>query len=81
VASSRPEWPPDGSKIAFVSDRGDHSFIAVYDFAAKSLIYMEPTVDHDRDPVWSPDGKQVAFLRMATGGESGARGARRTGEP
>jgi hypothetical protein len=62
VTSSQPEWSPDGSKIAFVSDRGDHSFAAVYDFAAKSLTYMEPTVDHDRDPVWSPDGKQVAFI-------------------
>jgi dipeptidyl aminopeptidase/acylaminoacyl peptidase len=83
VTASQPEWSPDGSKIAFVSDRGDHSFIAVYDFAAKSLTYLEPTVDRDRDPVWSPDGKQVAFLRMAAGGggEGGGRGGRRTGEP
>jgi Tol biopolymer transport system component len=43
---------------------------------------MEPTVDHDLDPVWSPDGKQVAFLRMATGGSEGSgRGGRRSGEP
>jgi dipeptidyl aminopeptidase/acylaminoacyl peptidase len=68
VTSSQQEWSPDGSKIAIVSDRGDHSFVAVYDFSAKSLTYLEPTVDHDRDPVWSPDGKQVVFIRIANGG-------------
>jgi dipeptidyl aminopeptidase/acylaminoacyl peptidase len=70
VASSQPEWSPDGSKIAFVSDRGAHSFIAVYDFGVKSLSYTEPTVDRDGDPVWSLDGKQVAFIRIAFGGRA-----------
>ena len=28
-------WSPDGARLAFVSGRGDHSFIAVYDIAAR----------------------------------------------
>ena len=68
------EWSPDGSKIAFVSDRGNHSFIAVYDFGAKTLTYMEPTVDRDQLPAWSPDSRQVAFVRVPAGGGRGGRG-------
>ncbi|HEY1339776.1 MAG TPA: prolyl oligopeptidase family serine peptidase [Bryobacteraceae bacterium] len=78
VIASDPEWSPDGSKIAFVSDRTTHGFIAVYDFASKDLSYLDPTVDRDMAPEWSPDGKQIAFIRMQAGG--GGRGGR-TGEP
>ncbi|MGA2143475.1 MAG: prolyl oligopeptidase family serine peptidase [Bryobacteraceae bacterium] len=67
-------WSPDGSKLAFVSDRVNHSFIAVYDFGAKALTYMEPTVDRDQSPAWSPDSRQVAFVRVPAGG--GGRGGR-----
>jgi len=62
VAAADPQWSPDGSKLAFVSDRGNHSFIAVYDVAGKTLSYLDPTVDRDGEPAWSPDGKQIAFL-------------------
>ena len=60
-------WSPDGSKLAFVSDRGNHSFIGVYDVAAKALAYLDPSVDRDFNPVWSQDGKQLAFVRIPAG--------------
>ncbi|HEV8580609.1 MAG TPA: prolyl oligopeptidase family serine peptidase [Thermoanaerobaculia bacterium] len=57
-------FSPDGSKLAFVSHRGDHDFIGVYDVAAKTLRWIEPSVDSDNEPVWSPDGTRLAFLRI-----------------
>lgn len=56
-------FSPDGSRLAFTSNRGDHSFIGVYDVATKSLRWIAPSVDGDSDPVWSPDGTRIAFLR------------------
>ncbi len=57
-------WSPDGAKLAFASGRGDHGFIAVYDVAAKTLRFLDPSVDRDVEPVWSPDGAQIAFIRI-----------------
>jgi dipeptidyl aminopeptidase/acylaminoacyl peptidase len=64
-------WSPDGSKLAFVSDRdGDHSFIGIYDLKAKKLTYLAPSTDLDGYPTWSPDGTRVAFARRP--GKGGA---------
>jgi len=58
-----PQWSPDGGRLAFVSGRGDHAFIAVYEVATKSVRFLAPSVDKDSDPQWSLDGKQIAFVR------------------
>ena len=58
-----PVWSPDSRKLAFVSDREDHSFIGVYDTDNPGITYLGPAVDRDTSPTWSPDGTRVAFIR------------------
>lgn len=74
-------WSPDGGKLAFVSARGDHSFIGIYDLAVKSLIYLDPSVDSDLEPVWSPDGRQIAYLRNPASHDELPFTPRRVGQP
>ena len=57
-------WSPDGARLAFVSNRDDHSFIAVYSFADKAISYLDPSTDFDQSPVWAPDSRRIAFLRV-----------------
>jgi dipeptidyl aminopeptidase/acylaminoacyl peptidase len=63
--ASELHWSPDGSQLSFVSSRTDHAFIGVYNAGAKTLLYLDPSVDRDSNPVWSSDGKQIAFIRVA----------------
>ena len=61
--NSNPVWAPNSRKLAFVSRRTDHSFVAVYELATRKITYMSPSVDFDTSPTWSPDARQIAFIR------------------
>jgi len=61
--NSSPTWSPDGKMLAFVSNRGTHSLIVIYDTAKKSIRFVAPSVDRDGNPRWSPDGKSIVFIR------------------
>jgi dipeptidyl aminopeptidase/acylaminoacyl peptidase len=74
-------WSPDGARLAFVSSRGNHSFVGVYDAAAKMVHYLDASVEHDDAPAWSPDSRRVAFLRIPTVDEHKYFAAVRSGPP
>ena len=74
-------WSPDGSRLAFLSTRTDHNFIAVYTFADKSIRYMDPSLDRDREAAWSPDGQRIAFIRIPSSIAGFVFGPRREAEP
>jgi Tol biopolymer transport system component len=69
------QWSPDGTKIAFVSnrtddpDRNENSDIFVVEAkpgsAIKQLTSWKGT---DNSPRWSPDGKTIAYLRSTSDG-------------
>ena len=61
-------WSPDGSRLAFVSDRGDHRFIGVYAPDSAGIRWMAPSTSRDAMPRWSPDGTRLAFVRLPGAG-------------
>lgn len=74
-------WSPDGTKLAFVSNRERHSFLGVYDLAAKTLRWIDPSVDQDGEPAWSPDGRRLAYIRAPSQFTDGMFLAEREGDP
>ena len=57
-----PDWSPDGTKIAFTSDRdGDHFQIHVMDADGNNPIRLTDGPGEKRHPDWSPDGGKIAF--------------------
>jgi dipeptidyl aminopeptidase/acylaminoacyl peptidase len=73
-------WSPDGSMLAFSSNRGTHSFIGVFSLASRELRYLDPALDRDGNPVWSPDGTRIAWMRQAAAPRARMFAPRRTAD-
>ena len=64
-AESLPEWSPDGTSVAFVSERAGRSHIylqATMTGAPPRQLTRDPGFD-DTDPAWSRNGRRIAFVR------------------
>lgn len=62
------QWSPDGTRIAFASERDGRSILGVYDIERGELTWLTNSVDRDTSPRWSRDGSRLAFLRSPAGG-------------
>jgi len=71
-----PRWSPDGTKLAFTSNRSGKNQIWVMDAfggEALQLTFFKDGVSGE--PAWSPDGKRIAFTAVV-----GAEGPGKEGE-
>jgi TolB protein len=61
-------WSPDGSRIAFISDRDGNQEIYVTDIAGATLTKVTSHYASDIFPHWSPDGTKLVFTKITPGG-------------
>ncbi len=70
-------WSPDGSVIAFATDRSRHTDlenlrfdklrIALYDLASGNIDVIEQMTGLNINPQWAPDGRSIAYISDRTG--------------
>ncbi len=67
TSSGEPAVSPDGSRIAFISDRDGNFEIYVVDVNGKNLRRVTNDAGKDLNPAWSPDGEWIAFASDRNG--------------
>jgi len=56
-----PRWSPDGTKLAFVSDRTEDNQIWIMETRGGEALQFTKMRRGASNPVWSPDGKKICF--------------------
>lgn len=60
---TEPRWSPDGTRIAFISDRHGYNNLGVIDVATgEATMLLTEEVEHS-EPRWSPDGAWISFTK------------------
>lgn len=62
-----PAWSPDGTKVAFYSERDGNVDIYVMKADGSDVKRLTTDPDPDRDPAWSPCGAWIAFVSERDG--------------
>ena len=60
-----PRISPDGTRIAFASNRAGHWNVFVMPITGGKAIQVTSTAADDLHPSWSPDGSQIVFCRQS----------------
>jgi len=75
-----PTWSPDGTRIAYASDRAGNMDIWVQPIEGTSRRQLTTSPAHDSQPSWSPDGRSLVFRSERDGGGLYVVGADGLGE-
>lgn len=67
VGESEPAWSPNGSAVAFKSDRAGNLNIWLARPDGSNLTQLTTGRATDDQPAWSPDGTQIAFVSDRAG--------------
>lgn len=65
---SFPQWSPDGTTIAFHSNRSNQFDLYTIEIESKTVERLTSAPVGDFAPTWSPDGAQIAFYRRIAAG-------------
>jgi Tol biopolymer transport system component len=68
ATDDQPAWSPDGSHIAFVSDRtGANPEIYIMNADGSNVVSRTFSGNYIQNPAWSPDGMRVAYSAPSNG--------------
>lgn len=67
VSAEDPAWSPDGTKVAFTTDRDGNREIYVIGADGSNQVRLTNDAAADYEPAWSRDGTRIAFVSERTG--------------
>lgn len=59
-------WAPDGSKLAFISDRGNQTDVYTLDVKTKAVTRLTNDDEAESNPQFSPDGKSISYAKAGS---------------
>ena len=68
-ADIQPAWSPDGSRIAFTSNRDGNNEIYIMNADGTDAYNLTQSAADERFPAWSPDGQWIAFTSDRDGNQ------------